>query len=250
MIKPKAFRGAGLIFESRNDSGRSLATTATCTAATASDPEGQGEAIVHRGSTFPKDTCTSTSSTCVPPKSSAKPKAGKGWGGFLGNIFRSVSPTSSNSGMSVDSSVSAGLNDRQVPSPIGDIGFFAHPDEDNSDPCELVPAPPAPPRRAVSDAPFRASAGASSSPLFSSGTGFAHRHNNAQLVGAAGSRQHADPSVTRLHASSTVRYIYVIRPFVFMYSIVLSRRGAPRFTAKGLSSAYLVLSHTHLVLIF
>lgn len=94
------------------------------------------------------------------------------------------------------------------------------------------------------------SAGASSSPLFSSGTGFAHRHNNAQLVGAAGSRQHADPSATRLHASSTVRYIYVIRPFVFMYSIVLSRRGAPRFTAKGLSSAYLVLSHTHLVLIF
>lgn len=42
------------------------------------------------------------------------------------------------------------------------------------------------------------SAGAPS-PLFSSGTSFAHRHN--ALVGAAaGSRQHADPSATRLDA--------------------------------------------------
>ena len=47
-----------------------------------------------------------------------------------------------------------------------------------------------------------------SSPLFSSGTSFAHRHN--ALVGAAaGSRQHADPSATRLHASSMVRYACV-----------------------------------------
>lgn len=46
------------------------------------------------------------------------------------------------------------------------------------------------------------SAGASS-PLFSSGKSFAHRHN--ALVGAAGSRHHADPSATRLHASSMVR---------------------------------------------
>ena len=46
-----------------------------------------------------------------------------------------------------------------------------------------------------------------SSPLFSSGTSFAHRHN--ALVGAAaGSRQHADPSATRLHASM-VRYACV-----------------------------------------
>ena len=85
----------------------------------------------------------------------------------------------------------------------------------------------------------RKSAGASSSPLFSSGTGFAHRHNNAQLVGAAaGSRQHADPSATRLHA--TVRYTDACA-FVFMYSIVLSRRGDLGSPPKALSSAYLVL---------
>ena len=75
------------------------------------------------------------------------------------------------------------------------------------------------------------SAGASS-PLFSSGTSFVHRHN--ALVGAAGSRQHADASATRLHASSMVRYT-LVRLFILMRSILLPRKGAPR------PSAYLML---------
>ena len=72
------------------------------------------------------------------------------------------------------------------------------------------------------------SAGASS-PLFSSGTSFAHRHN--ALVGAAGSRQHADASATRLHASSMVRYARIRLLYLFIASF---------FHEKEASSAYLM----------